>query len=51
MTHTIYDFRDSEIKVARQIRRERRAAIVEAVIGLPLLAICAIVFILGCAVM
>ena len=38
MTPSIYDYRDAEIAAAREARRERRRAVLEAVVGGPLLA-------------
>ena len=47
---SIYDFRNGEIETARQIRRERRREIVEAVVGVPLLVAYAVFMILACGV-
>jgi len=46
---SIYDFRNGEIETARQIRRERRREIVEAVVGIPLLVAAFAAFVLICA--
>lgn len=48
---SIYDMRDNEIECARRICRERRRAIVEAVVGVPVLAAVAWLWIMLCAVM
>ena len=48
---SIYDMRDNEIECARRICRERRWAIVEAVVGVPVLVAVAWLWIVLCAVM
>ena len=48
---SIYDYRDNEIETARQVRRARRRAIVEIVVGVPFLAVSAWLWIILCAVM
>lgn len=47
MTPSIYDFRDNEIVVARAVRRQRIARIIEAVVCGPVLvaAVVALLFI------
>lgn len=48
-TPSLYDYRDVEIVAARQIRRERRNATIEAAVCLPVLALAALLFVLACA--
>jgi len=51
MTPSIYDMKDNEIENARRICRERRWAIVEAVVGVPVLAVVAWLWVVLCALM
>ena len=48
---SIYDYRNGELDNAVRIRRERRAAIVEAIVAVPVLAALFVAWVVLCAVL